>query len=58
MRETEKLEDILDEAKAFKKDCNRHKQKVTFNDYERFKRKLHDNGYFGYESILSNIIGV
>lgn len=50
------VESILEEAKTFYKNVKRSGMLCTYNDYERFKHILHDNGWFGYEYKLASIL--
>ena len=51
------VETILATAKLFRKDIKGHR-KADFHDYERFKQTLHENGHYGYEKELADILGV
>lgn len=51
-------EAILNKARKYKKLATQMKWKITFSDYERFKSELHQNGVFGKEHELANILKV
>ena len=51
-------ESILSEAKKYADSMSMQRFRCTYLDYERFKRKLHDNNIFGYERELSDILKV
>lgn len=52
------LYSILDEASIFVLRMMRNKKRVSWSDYEYFKRKLHDAGLFGYECKLADTLGL
>lgn len=52
------LYSILDEASIFALSMMRNKKRVSWSDYEYFKRKLHDAGLFGYECKLADTLGL
>lgn len=51
-------ESILDEAKNFKLNCIANHTLPDWFDYEYFKKKLHENGIYGTEAQLTNILGL
>lgn len=52
------LYSIFDEASTFVLSMMRTKKRVSWLDYEYFKRKLHDAGLFGYECKLADTLGL
>ena len=52
------LYSILDEASIFVLSMMKNKKRVSWLDYEYFKRKLHDAGLFGYECKLADTLGL
>ncbi len=52
------VEEILDEARTFYNNVIAAGRECTYHDYERFKHRLHDNGWFGYEFKLANILHI
>ena len=49
-------EEILNLAKTFYINAKAAGKHCTYHDYERFKHMLHDNGWFGYEFKLADIL--
>lgn len=52
------VEDILTEAKTFYTHVKQSGRHCNYHDYERFKHMLHDNGWFGYEFKLAQILHI
>ena len=51
------VETILASVKLFMQAIKGYR-KANFHDYERFKQLLHENGHYGYEKELADILGV
>lgn len=49
-------EHVLEEAAQFRNECKQRGTHPDWNDYEYFKHKLIDYGYFGYESKLADAL--
>lgn len=52
------LNSIMEEAKTFYNNAKQSKRCVTWSDYEYFKHRLLDNGLYGYESRLAEILHI
>ena len=50
-------EQILHSAKIFKRSI-KGTRKADYHDYERYKCMLHDNGHYGHEKELADILEV
>ena len=48
----------MKEAKTFYKSVAKNGKQPTWHDYEYFKKKLHDNGIFGYEYQIADILNI
>lgn len=48
---------ILGSAVKFKESIKGHR-KADYHDYERYKQMLHENGHYGYEKKLADILEV
>ena len=51
-----KPEEILELAKTFYNEVRDSGRWPNYHDYERFKKMLHNEGWFGYEFQLSQIL--
>jgi len=51
----EKAEAIIASAKAY---CERSTRKMTYIDYEAFKKDLINNGCYGYEKQLADALKI
>jgi len=51
-------DEILARAQKYKEQLKRQHRKATWQDYERFKHELINNGVYGKEQILANILGI
>lgn len=54
----ESVDEIMKEAKTFYKSVAKNGKQPTWHDYEYFKKKLHDNGIFGYEYQIADILNI
>ena len=54
----ETVDEIMKEAKTFYKNVKSSGKHTTWHDYEYFKKKLHDNGIFGYEYRIADILNI
>ena len=51
-----KPEEILEQAKTFYNQVRESGRLPDYHDYERFKKQLHNEGLFGYEFQLAQIL--
>lgn len=51
-------EEILDKARKFYNDAKASGRQINWNDYEYFKKMLHNEGIFGEEFRLANILHI
>lgn len=49
---------LLAEAKKYKENLISQGKRPTYHDYEYFKKRLHSESEYGYESELAEILGI